>query len=79
MCAYVSVLQILNTVAKAHYMKFVYYLSYGNTNLATFQVKTSNYNNIANKNILTAFLTKETNPYPLDFKVWGSLTTLQSL
>lgn len=28
---------------------------------------------------LTAFLTKETNPYPLDFSVCGSLTTLQSL
>lgn len=28
---------------------------------------------------LTAFLTKETNPYPLDLSVCGSLTTLQSL
>ena len=28
---------------------------------------------------LTAFLTNETNPYPLDLSVCGSLTTLQSL
>lgn len=31
------------------------------------------------KKLLTAFLMKETNPYPFDFKVCGSLTTLQSL
>lgn len=31
------------------------------------------------KLILTDFFTNDTKPYPLDFKVWGSLTTRQSL